>query len=364
MIIAAWPGIGKTWAANNIQGITDMEPDEYKRADPMDTALQTHESKPTPQHPDRLDNYIDAIWNAHRAGRTVLTTMHPSVHHALQDRGAVIATIAPRREDKDKYLKRYRTRGRTDEAITRMDAHWDESMEAIEGESTIRVTPDQYLADILPVRDGALINEVMIGDDGKLYAVDNGLLWTATPDGPACAGEVDTTARHIQGLARSWPGLTATDGRTDVLARTDLRVRPTRADQIQVGDIVRWTGLTRTVTRARPLDEESISIGFWGAAYDIPLHINHHLDVIVASRPAPLTAPPATAEGRILTEEDLDSLPLGATVRADGAIWERVPTADGSPWAGLWATTDREVYGWRLVRNHGPVTALEPTSRS
>lgn len=118
MILAAWPGIGKTWAANNIQGITDMEPDEYKRADPMDTALQTHESKPTPQHPDRLDNYIDAIWNAHRAGRTVLTTMHPSVHHALQDRGAVIATIAPRREDKNKYLKRYRARGRLERIRT------------------------------------------------------------------------------------------------------------------------------------------------------------------------------------------------------------------------------------------------------
>ncbi|ARD42502.1 hypothetical protein [Actinomyces gaoshouyii] len=65
------------------------------------------------------------------------------------------------------------------------------------------------------------------------------------------------------------------------------------------------------------------------------------------------------ADGRPLTEAELDALPVGSLVIAGGQTWERIPTSDGHPWAGVWATQDRETYGWRLARYHGPVILKE-----
>ncbi len=71
------------------------------------------------------------------------------------------------------------------------------------------------------------------------------------------------------------------DVMTESPAQVTYLVRPTRADQVHPGDRVRWTGLTRTIASADPIDDESIAIRFRGAGYDIPLYIGHHIDVIV-----------------------------------------------------------------------------------
>ena len=228
-------------------------------------------------------------------------------------------------------------------------------MDSIDSMPVVRLDPGQYLADLLPVRDGALVGEVMIGSDQRLHAVCDGLIWTATSNGTIPTAQVASTARHIQGLDRSWPGLSATNGHDTVLASTDLTVRPTRADQVRAGDIVRWMGLTCLVKHVRQVDEEKVGLRFWAAGYDVSLYAAHPVDVIVFSRPAPVGD---VAGGRGLTEAELGALPLGSRVTAAGLTWKRVRPVDGTPWEGVWAAQDRQTYGWRLSLL-GPVTLEE-----
>ncbi|MBW3068954.1 hypothetical protein GZ998_05430 [Actinomyces sp. 594] len=332
MIIAAWPGTGKTWAGKNIQGITDLESGDFKWADDMTSVdPEARKSMRTVMRPDWPDNYIDAIWDAHMDGQTVLMAMHPQVRQALRDRGAAIAVVAPHRDAKAEYLNRYVSRGNTRENVAHMSAHWDEYMDMIEDDAVIRLDKWQVLSDILPVRDGRLVGEVMVGDDQRFYAVENGVLWAMEGRTLTAVGRVDDTSAY----SRNRPtrrGITITNGRQAIHVRTSYWVRPVRADQVKPGDEVRWTGLNRTIAEAKVLDAESIGIRFNGAGYHVPLHVSHQLDVI-------LTEEPARPVWAISTPEEAERLPHGAVILDDHQSVYQRDEEDVDALAS-WGTTD------------------------
>lgn len=147
-IIAGFPGVGKSTAANNKHWIfVDMESSDYHWCyDGSGNKLC---------HPEWPINYVDAIMEAARDMMQpqlyILISTHNEVLTELDRRGIYYNAVLPK--SKDIYLQRYRERGNSEEFIAKLDSNFDSFIKSVEDTKVFGIYyTDDYLINIF-VRD-------------------------------------------------------------------------------------------------------------------------------------------------------------------------------------------------------------------
>jgi hypothetical protein len=157
-IIAAHAGTGKsTLAAKNPDKFIDLEAMPYKYILPATHQEEHEENKANPDlefHPDWPYNYVSAIKDTMKSGKTLLI---PPVWHVLtqlQENGIPYTIAYPRGSLKDEYRARYEARGNTKNFMSYFIDHWDNIILAFEHDkygTQLVLESGEYLSDhVLP----------------------------------------------------------------------------------------------------------------------------------------------------------------------------------------------------------------------
>lgn len=121
VVIAGFPGIGKTTFASQRDDVKDLESSLYsKKADGS-------------KNPDFPGNYVNMVkWHlVNNNWKYLLVSTHEDVRKALTDDGINFFIIYPDKTRKDEFLKLYKERGNTDEFIQLMDSNWEDWIDEI-----------------------------------------------------------------------------------------------------------------------------------------------------------------------------------------------------------------------------------------
>jgi len=155
MIIAAHAGTGKTTLARMFpEKIVDFvcmpykyylsEDCEYDEANKANPDLEMHEDWPY--------NYVDAIIEAHKDGKTLLIPPVWSVLIHLEMEKLPYILCYPRRDAKEIYRQRYIERGNSEEFLSIFIGSWDRFIDAFEADTYgqhIVLESYQFLSDVL-----------------------------------------------------------------------------------------------------------------------------------------------------------------------------------------------------------------------
>ena len=127
IVIAGFPGIGKSYFASELNHRDDYE---FVDLDP------TPYSK---QH-DFPQNYMTEIQKAmKKPNRVILVGVHEPSRAALVEKGIPFTLVYPDKELKQEYMKRYGSRGNNPGFLELMDKKWDEFTGSCAGQR--RCTP-------------------------------------------------------------------------------------------------------------------------------------------------------------------------------------------------------------------------------
>lgn len=150
IVIAGFPGVGKTVAAEKNRYWVDLESTAHHWFfDPE------HPGEPPKENPAWPGNYVDAIECADSPyGCTaILVSTHREVREEMHRRGIEFIIVAPTYRLKSEYLARYLKRGSDYEFIRMMEKRWGELLEDLlhDGAPVIWMgEPENTLEDILP----------------------------------------------------------------------------------------------------------------------------------------------------------------------------------------------------------------------
>ena len=142
-IVVGYPGVGKTYLGKTFSDVVDIDSSDYhwiydnpevardleKRKDCMEKSL--NDSWPY--------NYIEAISDLYHQDEFsyILVVFKTEILSLLSDCQLPFTIVAPKRELKEEYRKRYVERKNTDRYISRMLSEWDRDMEYIENFSNV-----------------------------------------------------------------------------------------------------------------------------------------------------------------------------------------------------------------------------------
>jgi hypothetical protein len=157
-IIAAHAGTGKsTLAANNPEKFIDLVSMPYKYILPTINQEEYEANKANPDlefHSDWPDNYVAAIKEAMKSGKTLLIPPAHNVLFQLQREGIPYTVAYPRRSLKDEYRTRYEARGNNENFMFFFVDGWDEFLDFLEEEAYgthLVLEAGEYLSDrVLP----------------------------------------------------------------------------------------------------------------------------------------------------------------------------------------------------------------------
>ena len=161
ILVLAYPGIGKTYMADNYENVIDFEQqhfisiyDEDIRHLPLEQIKgQTSKRKPNPDWPQ---NYVEGIRQELETGRIVITTFIPATYKALcedaqyENVRIILAVFDP--NSFEELAQRYRERNNTEEFIERRRADFPTSIKLFEEAPKVEkvvVKAGEYLADAL-----------------------------------------------------------------------------------------------------------------------------------------------------------------------------------------------------------------------
>lgn len=147
MIICGFPGVGKSCVASNRENIVDLESSAFSWIyDPVN-----HPNGGRVRNPNFPLNYINAIRSAQENFEYILVASHKAVRDALEAEGIPYIIVAPRKELKNEYLKRYLQRGSEIEFIELLNEKWDEFLSDIATADVpvIWLDKGEYMSDVL-----------------------------------------------------------------------------------------------------------------------------------------------------------------------------------------------------------------------
>jgi len=136
LIIAGFPGVGKSYFCNRVNGLLILDSDSSKFS----------------QLPDFPQNYVRHIEENIGKADAILVSTHQVVRDALRERGIHYVLVYPDRSQKEAYLERYRNRGSSDDFISMLEREWDTFIDSIEQEMfpiKIKLKDSEYLSDAL-----------------------------------------------------------------------------------------------------------------------------------------------------------------------------------------------------------------------
>lgn len=146
IIICGFPGVGKSCVANNRKNILDAESSAYSwKFDPE------HPERGFARNPEFPENYIQSIKGFIDKYEYVLVSSHKDVRVALGKEGIPYIIVAPKKELKNEYLKRYLQRGNEIEFIELLNEKWDEFLSDIAAADVpvIWLDKGEYMTDVL-----------------------------------------------------------------------------------------------------------------------------------------------------------------------------------------------------------------------
>lgn len=151
IIIAGFPGVGKTKSAEILRGIAiDCESSDFHWMDPK-AEVKTSD----PEWPYNYLKYIkmltyetDSI-KGFRDLLYVCCSTHAEVLQRLRQERIPFVIVVP--EDKEDTVARYRARGNSEAFIQKLEENWDTWMKNFESYDMpiVRLKPDMYLSDLL-----------------------------------------------------------------------------------------------------------------------------------------------------------------------------------------------------------------------
>ncbi len=124
LIISGFPGIGKTYFKEN----------SYKKNVSDSDSSKFSWIEEGVRHPDFPQNYIDHI--KENIGKTdiILVSSHKIVRDALRDNEILFTLVYPKRELKQEYLERFKSRGNNESFVKMLDENWDKFIDEMENQ--------------------------------------------------------------------------------------------------------------------------------------------------------------------------------------------------------------------------------------
>lgn len=151
MIYTAFPGTGKTYAANNYYGAVDLESSDYQWKD-LKAGVESSKGENKVKNDEWPLNYINAIEEADLY-ENVFISAQPIVLDILAGDLKTFVTITPHVSEKESYLKAYRHRGSSDKFIRRMEDHFEEYVDDLDNNDDalchIKIEHGTHISDLI-----------------------------------------------------------------------------------------------------------------------------------------------------------------------------------------------------------------------
>ena len=147
IVIAGFPGVGKTMAEEIRKNVFDYESSGYHWILNPNTQIME-------VNPNWPRNYLDTIERNYneRYRSVLLVSTHPEVIDGLCERKIPFIFVLPNRDLKDEYLGRYLKRGSGYRFVKNMTGNWNRFIDEIEERDhvAIHLCSGQFLVDVLP----------------------------------------------------------------------------------------------------------------------------------------------------------------------------------------------------------------------
>jgi hypothetical protein len=130
-VICGFPGVGKTYYHN-------LHPDRVLDSDSSKFSWLS----PGVRNPEFPGNYIKHIQSRLNEDVDICVSSHAAVRDALRNAGIEFIIVMPPKEDKEKFLERYRSRHNDDAFIALLNEHWEEWLGQLE-----ECPEDTFIAD-------------------------------------------------------------------------------------------------------------------------------------------------------------------------------------------------------------------------
>lgn len=115
IILSAFPGTGKTFYANNFGDKEVYDPDSSSFSKLFDGSLN-------PEFPNNYVAYLMEIINDYKV---IFVSTNIEVRKALKKLGVNYVLVYPKRELKQEYLERYKSRGSPKAFLNKLNDGWD-----------------------------------------------------------------------------------------------------------------------------------------------------------------------------------------------------------------------------------------------
>lgn len=168
-IISAFPACGKTtyWKKYSVYSVNNIRKDHLDsfedcvdRINSNNKIIDSDSSmfswlydpytlkKTDKRNPEFPHNYIEHIKTKMETEDIIFISSHKQVRDALKDSSISYTLIIPRRELKEEWVERFRSRGNTEEFINNVIQNWDSWMDELYNEScehAILLDKDEYI---------------------------------------------------------------------------------------------------------------------------------------------------------------------------------------------------------------------------
>ena len=160
ILVLVYPGLGKTWVAENFANVIDFEQQHYTFIyddDIKDLPLEQIKSDASKRrpNPDWPNNFISGVNMALKSNDIVITTFIPKVYKAIlsadyQNVRIILATF--NHENFEELAERFRARGNSEDFVERRRADFSIVNQLLQKDKTnekIIVESGEYLASAL-----------------------------------------------------------------------------------------------------------------------------------------------------------------------------------------------------------------------
>ena len=154
MIIAAWPGTGKSFLGNRYKNILDAETTFYQYIiDKKMNRIEFEKQKETNRkiNDEWPNNYIDYLSKNYNKFDLILIPLIPDILNYLENNNINFLIVAPKAHLKHEYKQRYNDRGNNKRYIDNILNNWNNGQKLIKKYKANKIYLDknQYLIDVI-----------------------------------------------------------------------------------------------------------------------------------------------------------------------------------------------------------------------
>ncbi|MCM1294339.1 MAG: hypothetical protein NC311_02145 [Muribaculaceae bacterium] len=156
LVISGFPGIGKTYACQqlkrSLKNVFDSDSSDFSWDRHQNGEIKLGADGKKLRHPDFPNNYIKHIQTHLETADIIFVSSHDNVRNALSKAQISHALVYPAYEMKAEMLQRYMLRGSGQGFIELIRNNWDAFINGMKQDACpnkIELKPGQYLSDVL-----------------------------------------------------------------------------------------------------------------------------------------------------------------------------------------------------------------------